>query len=128
MSEEVKQTPVVNSRTTVEIDNTPVTKVFKTGKPVAYTASEGVYVDGTLFKPGEPFVTDKPKGSTWEYLDAKEKAAADAGKDIPGDVNFDAMELPALKAYAAAERINLGEAKSKADIITVIKAANEPTL
>lgn len=128
MSEEVVQTRVINSRTTVEVDNTPATKTFKVGKPTSYTSTSGVYVDGTLFKAGEVFVTDKPKGSTWDYVDPKEKAAAEASSDQTGDINFDALDVASLKAHASAEGINLGDAKTKADIITVIKAANEPTL
>jgi hypothetical protein len=124
----VAQHVLASTRTTVEVDKTPVTKEFKTGKPIAYTATEGVYVDGTLYRPGEVFVTDKPKGSTWEAVDPAERAAADAGKEIPDDVNLDALDPTALKAHAASKGINVGLAKSKAELITVIKAANEPTL
>lgn len=116
------------SRTSVETDRKIETKEFKVGKPIAYTASEPVYVEGTLFKAGELFVTGMPKGSTWDEADPKDKAAADAGKQVKGDLDLDAMELPALKALAASKGINLGDVKSKADIITVIKAADEPTL
>lgn len=125
---QVQQHRPVVSRTQVTTDAPSETKPFKLGKPVAYTATEGVYVDGAIFKPGEVFVTDKPKGLTWDEVDPKERAAADAGKPIPDDVNLDALNVPALKAHAAAKQINIGEAKSKADLIAVIKAAREPAL
>lgn len=128
MAEEVAQTRVVVSRTATVTDNAPVTKTFKTGKPIAYTASEGVYVDGTLFKAGEVFVTGKPKGETWSEVDPKDRAAAEAGEARPADIDYDALGLPELKALAATKSINLGEAKSKADVIAVLKAAYEPTL
>jgi hypothetical protein len=101
---------------------------FTVGKPVAYTSSEPVYIEGTFFKAGETFVTGMPKGDTWDELDPVEKAAADAGKQIKDDLNLDSMTVPALQALAASKGINLGDVKSKDDIITVIKAADEPTL
>jgi hypothetical protein len=125
---EIVQHTLPVSRTTVETDNARVTKEFKTGKPTAYTSTEGVYVDGTLFKAGEPFVTDKPKGSTWDEVDPKERAAAAAASETKGDVNLDAMDVSALKAFAASKGIDIGTAKSKAELITVIRAADEPTL
>ncbi len=96
-------------------------------KPVAYRATEPVYVDGTLFKAGETFVTASPKGETWETVTPMEKAAAEAAKPIKDDVNLEALDVAALKGHAASLGINLGEAKSKADIITVIKAYDDPT-
>lgn len=127
MAEEVVQHTLASSRTIIETDNTPVTKVFKTGKPIAYTASEAVYVDGTLFKTGEVFVTDKPKGSSWEAVNPLDRLTHDAGEPSRGDVDLDAMDVPALKAFAATNSINLGDASRKSDIITVIKAARTQT-
>ena len=96
-------------------------------KPKAYRATEAVYVDGVIYKAGETFVTDKPKGKAWEDLNPVEKAAAEAGKDIKDDVDYSKLSASELKAVAAAKGINLGAATSKEDIIAVIKAENDPT-
>lgn len=96
-------------------------------KPIAYRATEPVYVDGTRYVAGETFVTAATPGNTWERITPVEKAAAEAGKPIKDDVNLDAMDVVALKAHAATLGVSLGEAKSKADIITVIKAWDDPT-
>jgi len=125
---EIVQHTLPVTRTQVETDNARVTKEFKTGKPIAYTSTEGVYVDGTLFKAGEQFVTDKPKGSTWDEVDPKERAAANAANPVKGDPNLDALDATALKALAASKGIDIGTAQSKKDLITVIRAADEPTL
>lgn len=125
---EIVQHTLPVTRTQVETENARVTKEFKTGKPIAYTSTEGVYVDGTLFKAGEVFVTDKPKGSTWDEVDAKDRAAANAANPIKGDINLDTMDATALKAYAASKGIDVGTAKSEKDLKTVIRAADEPTL
>lgn len=96
-------------------------------QPTTYTAPHEVYTGGKLYKPGEPFTTSEPKGNEWEPTDPVEAAAAIAADPLRhDDVNLDAMDISALKGYAASLNVNLGEAKSKADIIAVIKAANDP--
>jgi hypothetical protein len=125
---EVVQHLMPVSRTTVETDARSETRTFEVGKPVAYTSDEPVYVDGTLFKAGDLFVTGMPKGATWNEVEPKERAAIDAGKDIKDDLNLDTMSATALTAYAASKQINLGDAKSKPDIIAVIRSASAPAL
>lgn len=97
-------------------------------QPKTYTAPHEVYTGGVLYKPGQPFVTNEPKGAEWEAIGATEKAAAIASDPTRhDDVNLEAMDVSALKGYAASLGVDVGEAKSKADIITVIKAADDPT-
>lgn len=99
----------------------------KAKQPVAYTASVAVYVDGVVYKAGETFVTDKPKGETWDEVNPVEKAAADAGKPVKDDIDLNAMSASELKAYAASLGVNVGEASSKADLMAVIAAHDDPT-
>lgn len=127
MVEVAQHRPTV-SRTIVEMNPVSETKTFDVGEPVAYTATEGVYVNGSLFKAEEVFVTGLPKGKTWNEVDPQKRAAADAGKAVPDDVNLDVLDVSALKAYAASKGVNIGDAKSKADLISIIKAAREPAL
>lgn len=97
-------------------------------KVIAYRALAAVYVDGVLHKEGETFVTDEPKGEQWEPVNPVQKAAAEASSEGEhGDVNLEALSVSELKAYAASLGVNLGEAKTAKDIITVIKAADDPT-
>lgn len=100
----------------------------KANQPVAYTASTTVYIGGALKQPGETFVTADPKGSTWTEVNPVEKAAADSQKPIKDDVNLTDMSVAELRAHAASLGINLGDVKSKDDIISVIAARDEPTL
>ena len=96
--------------------------------PITYTAPHEVYTGGVLYKPGQPFTTVEKKGAEWERISPLEKAvelASDPQRH--DDVNLDALDATALKGHAASLGIDLGEAKSKADIITVIRAANDPT-
>jgi hypothetical protein len=99
-----------------------------TKNPKAYTAPHEVYTGGVLYPPGNPFVTAEPKGKEWEPVSGAEKAAdIAADPQRHDDVNLEALDVSALKGHAASLGIDLGEARSKADIITVIKAANDPT-
>lgn len=97
-------------------------------QPKTYRATEAVYVDGVLYKPGETFVTASRKGETWEDISPVEKAAADAGKEIRDDVDYSKLSLSELKATAAALGVNLGEATSKTDILAVLAARDIPQL
>jgi hypothetical protein len=96
-------------------------------KPKAYRATEAVYVNGVLYKAGEVFVTADPKGSTWEPVDGVEKAAIEAGKEIKDDVDYSALSASELRATAAALGVNLGDAKSRDDILRVLAARDDPT-
>jgi hypothetical protein len=99
-----------------------------TKNPKAYKAPHEVYTGGVLYKPGQVFVTAEPKGAEWEAVGDTEKAATDAADPQKhDDVNLEALDVSALKGHAASLGVDLGEAKSKADIITVIKARNDPT-
>lgn len=95
--------------------------------PKAYKAPQPVYVDGVYYKPGEIFVTDKPKGEGWDAVDKAEKAATEAAQEIPGDPPLESLPLESLKAVAVTKRVN-PEGLSKKDLIAAIKAANEPKL
>jgi hypothetical protein len=105
-------------------------KYVESKEPVAYTSSERVYVDNVVYDPGEVFVTRKPKGDTWEHVDAKQRAAADAAEEDPNrkpDVDLNALEVSDLKALAASLGLNTTGANSKKDLIAVISARDDPT-
>lgn len=96
-------------------------------KPKTYTSTMPAYVDGKYYQPGEPFVTDAPKGKDWSEISKVEKAAADAAQDDPGDPPLEKLSLEALKAVAVTKKVN-PEGLNKGELITAIKAANEPKL
>lgn len=65
-----------------------------------------------------------------EVTDARFKEISAAGKylkvladDAPGEKPLDKMKVDELKEYATAQGIDLGDAKTKAEIIEAIKAA-----
>jgi hypothetical protein len=99
----------------------------RVGAPVAYRATEAVYVDGVLYNEGDTVVTGQVPSRTLVPIDPVEKATVEAGKDIPDDVNLSDMSAAELKAFAAAKGINIGQAKSRADLITVIGGWSDPT-
>ena len=97
-------------------------------KVTAYRALAAVYVDGVLYKEGETFATAQEKGDFWEPIDPVQKAAAEAANpQRHDDVNLDNLDVSGLKAYAASLGVDVGQAKTKADIITVIRAVDDPT-
>ncbi|MDB5706792.1 MAG: hypothetical protein JWN66_3908 [Sphingomonas bacterium] len=49
-------------------------------QPRTYTAPHSVYTGGVLYKPGQPFTTDEPRGAEWAPVDAAEKPATIASK------------------------------------------------
>ena len=51
----------------------------------SYTSDQPVFVDEKYYKPGETFVTDKPKGQTWKAISKAEKAVIDASEPSQGD-------------------------------------------
>lgn len=97
-------------------------------KPKAYTSTSPVYTGGRYYKPGEAFVTDAKKGEDWTAIDEADKAAIDASQPLgAGDPSLEALDLKALQAIAAEKKVN-ADGLSRADLITAIKAANEPRL
>lgn len=98
-------------------------------QPKTYISTGPAYVGGVYYQPGVPFTTDQPKNPEWELADPVERAADLAANPlVHEDVDLDALDLGPLKALAASKGINLGQAKTKAEFITVIKAADEPRL
>jgi len=97
-------------------------------QPNTYTAPHAVYTGSRLYNPGEPFVTADKPGEKWETIDKGEKAAIDASQPgHPDDVPLEGMTVAALQAVAATKNVD-PTGLNKADLITAIKAANEPTL
>lgn len=92
-----------------------------------YKSTQPVYIGSVYYKPGEPFTTDAAKGKDWTEVTKKEKAAFDAEQPIPGDPPLESLSLEALKAVAVTKHVN-PEGLNKKDLITAIKAANEPSL
>jgi len=97
--------------------------------PVTYVKHSGpVYTGNKMYLAGEPFTTDAEKGEGWERISPVEKAAADASNPLThDDPNYDAMSLPGLQAVAATKKVAF-DGLSKKDLITAIKAADEPRL
>lgn len=97
-------------------------------QPVTYTAPHAVYVDETLHPAGEPFVTTSEPGAKWERISKGEKAAADASsKLVNTQPDLESLDLSALKALAATKNVE-SKGLSKADLVTAIKAVDEPAL
>lgn len=99
-------------------------------KPKTYTSTSPVYVESTYFKPGEPFTTAAKKGAGWTEIDVETRAAIVASDKLRHeDVNYEAMDVSALLAAAAADKIAIPEGVTDKDaIIAIIKAADEPAL
>ena len=100
----------------------------KKSDPKAYTAPHDVFTADQYTKAGEVFVTDAKKGENWEEVTTAEKAAIEASTEqVPGDPPIEGLSLDALKALAVTKNVN-PEGLNKKDLITAIKAANEPRL
>lgn len=96
--------------------------------PKSYTAPEGVYTGGRLYAAGEVFVTDQEPNDNWKAVGKTEKAALDAAdKTQHGDAPLEGIGLSGLRALAADKRVN-HKGLSEAELITAIKAADEPAL
>lgn len=97
--------------------------------PIAYVKHDGpVYVGSKFYEAGKPFVTDAEPGDGWEKLDKDEKAAMDASDPTQHlDVPLETMSVAALQALAATKKVN-PDGLNKKDLITAIKAADEPAL
>jgi hypothetical protein len=95
--------------------------------PKTYISEQPVDLgDEGYFKAGVPFTTAKPKGDTWELLDKAEKAAAEASQELRGDVPLEAQTIESLRALALTLKVN-PKGLSKEDLITAIKAVDDPT-
>lgn len=98
-----------------------------TTQPKTYTSTQPVDLgDEGYYRAGQPFTTAKPKGDTWEEVSKVEKAVLDAQQEIKGDVPLEALDLSALRAFAATKGVN-PKGLGKDDLITAIKAADDPT-
>ncbi len=101
----------------------------KAKNPTAYTAPHDVYVEGKYTPAGEVFVTDEPKGEKWESKTPGEAHTIQASTEqVPNDPPLESLDVSALKAVAVTKNVNVTGLNSKADLITAIKAANEPRL
>lgn len=97
-------------------------------QPKTYKSTQPVFTGGKYYQPGEPFVTDAPKGENWEAIGEDEASALQASMDqIPADQSFEEMPLAALQALAAEKRVK-SAGLSRAKLIDAIKAADEPHL
>lgn len=101
-------------------------------QPHTYKSGQPVYVDGIYHDAGKPFTTSAKAGEGWKKVTPIEKAAADAAdKTLDVQPSLDELDLSALKALAATKMVETtvdGKPLSKKDLITAIKAVNEPTL
>jgi hypothetical protein len=96
-------------------------------QPKTYIAPHAVYTGGKLYNAGEPFTTADKAGKEWDPIDKGEKAAIEASQPgVPADPPLEKLSVEALEAIAVAKHVN-PTGLSKADLITAIKAANDPT-
>ena len=97
-----------------------------------YTSPEPVYVDGIYHNANTPFTTAQKPNDNWEKLDAGEKVAMEASdKTLNVQPALEELTLDALKALAATKNVQTtagGKPLNKADLITAIKAVDEPAL
>lgn len=100
--------------------------------PKTYSSPEAVYVDGMYHNANTPFTTAAEPNENWELLDAGEKAAMEASdKTLNVQPSLEELDLPALQALAAEKGVQTtagGKRLNKAELITAIKAVDEPTL
>jgi len=101
-------------------------------QPVSYTSPEAVYVDGIYHDAGKVFTTAAEPNENWNRVDAGDKAAIEASdKTLHVQPSLEDLTLEALKALAATKNVQTtanGKPLNKADLITAIKAADEPAL
>jgi hypothetical protein len=103
-------------------------KAGETPDPKTYTANQDVYVGGRYYKAGSPFTTADEPAEFWKEVDPETAAIDKASLNkIPGDAPLEGMELAALQAVAATKHIDT-TGMDKDQLITAIKAANEPAL
>lgn len=117
-----------------------------------YRATAKGYVDGRVIEEGEVFTTEfvelvrDDKGAikrdkdgkaetksadapSWAVEVSKKEAMAQAAADPDNtdDPNLQEMDKAALQAYAAERNVQFTAGTSKADLITAIQAAADPT-
>lgn len=102
-------------------------------KLTTYVSPEPVYDKyGVYHNPGTPFTTDAKPNDNWEKVTGGEKAALEASsKVIDVQPALEDLDLSALRALAATKNVAVtvdGKDLSKKDLITAIKAADEPAL
>lgn len=100
--------------------------------PVTYKSPEPVYVDGIYHNANTPFTTATDPNENWEKLSGGEKAAMEAAdKTLNVQPSLEELDLSALRALAATKNVEStvdGKSLPKRELITAIKAADEPTL
>lgn len=100
----------------------------KAKNPVSYTAPEDVYVDNTYHKAGDPFTTTAEPNDNWVKLTTEEAHTIEASVEkVPGDPPLEGLGIEALRAVAVTKKVN-PDGMNKKELITAIKAANEPAL
>lgn len=100
----------------------------KQKNPKAYTATEAVYTAGAFHNAGDVFVTDQEPNDNWtEVKPAVAHTIQASTEKVPMDIDLESLDLSALKAVAAEKKVTV-TGMSKKEIITAIKAANEPAL
>lgn len=103
-------------------------KAKETPEPKMYTATKDVYVGSTYYKAGEPFVTTDDAADFWTEIDHETGQTMKAALEkVPGDAPLDGLSVDALQAVAVTKNINV-TGMDKDQLITAIKAANEPAL
>lgn len=111
-------------------------KVAKTGSDTHRATQRGYAIDpdsgvGTLIDEGHMVPPNQPISDEWmepvKKADrALEAAVQEAQDPLPKDVDYTQMTVSALQAVAAGMGISPG-GLSKSDLITAIKAADDPT-
>ena len=97
-------------------------------QPKSYTAPHAVYTGGKLYRAGEVFVTDAPRGDEWKSVSETDKAAFDAASPLSHpDATFDDLTLSELRAVAATKNIPTAGVSKKA-LLAALKAVDEPAL
>jgi hypothetical protein len=101
-------------------------------QPTTYKSPEPVYVDGIYHNANTPFTTAAEPNDNWEKLSGGEKAAMEASdKTLDVQPPLEELGIEALRALAATKNVPAtvdGKPLSKKDLITAIKAADEPAL
>lgn len=96
--------------------------------PKAYISPEDVQTARAYHKAGDVFVTDVDPNDNWTEVKPSEAAAIQASTEkVPMDVPLENQPLDALRALALTKNVD-PSGLSKKDLITAIKAADEPAL
>lgn len=96
--------------------------------PKTYTATQDVYVGNVYYKAGQPFTTADDAADFWTEVDPTDANIMKASTEkVPGDAPLEGLNVSALQAVAVTKNINTTD-MDKDQLITAIKAANEPAL